>query len=146
MKYFILLILAHVFLFGCSSQTPQEEIRLYYGIYTTGRPFMDWDGFLHYQYQSNGSFEFSDRVKMTTSFGRKAGEKLVEMKIESHLTEDDAYVISGTYSSKEPFTLVFLGTGENVEDDKFQRYEAGDGDIAFTGTLPLTFEEDSNGL
>ena len=107
---------------------------------------MDWDGFLHYQYQSNGSFEFSDRVKMTTSFGRKAGEKLVEMKIESHFAEDDEYVVSGTYSAKEPFTLVFLGSSEKAENDKFQHFGAGDGEIVFTGAPPLTFEKDNNGL
>ena len=138
-----LLFLAFV---GCSSQNPKEEIRIYYGIYTTGEPFMDWDGFLHYQYQSNGSFEFSDRVKMTTSFGRKAGEKLVEMKIESHFAEDDEYVVSGTYSAKEPFTLVFLGSSEKAENDKFQHFGKGDGEIVFTGTPPLTFEKDNNGL
>jgi len=139
---------------ACSSQpagptpaegeTPRLYLRL--GVYEDGVAFMEWNDGLYHMFQCLGSLGSPDGAGVTMELKEHEGGGLtkltdiLELKLNLKVTDDGAFIITGTYKSEEPFDLEILGSTENEEDHAVLSYDAGSGAVAYTGEPPYTYE------
>ena len=147
LKRLVMAALACVLLGACSKQEGREEVEaeeisLSVGLYETGELFMEWEGALYYNVMTNGSFEYIDEISCEGTFGHAFGQKDIKLKLAASFESDDVYVISGSYTAKEPFTLTYLGSAEEDADHVVQSFAAGEGEIQFRGEAPYSYKKE----
>lgn len=145
-----LTILAAALLTSCSHRKDNspEPMRISLGVYDDGMPFLGWDGVLYNSVIVNGTVTFPTGSNLVASLGESEDDIDVHIDVIAKMSSDETLSIKGSYKSKVPFELTFLGLAGAVssagKEDTIVSFEESDGEINIGGRLIHYYEKPEN--